>query len=1048
MTGSIVEEVDLWVFLALFLSCCMLHLRELVKIPISALLMLAGMLLRGVGQYMNVVESAVLVMDSVEEKTILLIFLPPLIAECAFSTDWYTIKRELGQIILLATSAVLVSSVLTALVIRYVLGFSDVFDWYTAFLLGAILSATDHVSVVAQLKEVNADYRLETLIQGETLVNEGSVIVLFTAMMNGVAESSITAGDIAAQFFRLSLGGILLGMGFSVALSLWLKRLVNNDTLEILLTVITTYLLFFTAEATNLHVSGGIATVTFGLYMSAYGKTLISPLIEKTFHDFWKILGTIIESLIIVLGGTLAARFFSDFESLEYADIGYLVALFVLLHVVRAVTVLIHWPLLRKMGYGCTLKEMIVLIVGALKGTISIALALMVFHDDHFSERVRDLIFFWSVGISALSVILDSMLMRFTVRYLGLESMTGVEENMLVSVSTSILESTRKNMNKMKEDANYAMVNWDEVEKMAGPEALFMDMLRATKVGQRLLHQGIQGSTSDILLRFGQEVDISDDDIILETRRRYYTTLKGLYWDQFEHGYCFGDSAVLLIESANRGLDNEIEPMMDWCIVHRTIYPQRLMRFLHIASRLPVLGRYFQRLEYSYIAQAYDVCRNFISAHKEAEVLLDDLEIDIKKDVFERVMKEPHAQNDLAEAFLTEYIVDIYPEVSIYVQTKQASSALLYSEKKFVEEAYDQGVITELEFTALSQSLTQKITKLHLHTAPRPLTITDMLRSCSLFKELSPSDLSYLVSQTREEIVKQGTVIYENKAVIEGAIVVLKGRIREKGKGFEREHYPGDIVGLQDLLPGSVRTKTSACATIQSTLAFLPHEAIQELRKKASFDRVLCIEGIKRAVQVSKELFGPLGLLEPATLSAVLANCALVKAVAGSEVSLTSGSILLEGKLSNGFRAFAFIEGREEAVSDAVSDCVLLQFSAEFGAHVRNFSLDLAQAVNSFLEPEEPRIPRIRLLSLLQHVAQPHLQPESSDLYSVGSKEEPKEDEDVLTERGELPKIMEGKRAKILGMSSKMDVTRADSSRMEEEKEDSTSFISELKKRI
>jgi len=1034
-----VKDVDLWVFLALLLSCVMLNLRHALRVPTSALLMLAGLLLRGVGQYVGAVESAVEVMDNVQESTILLIFLPALIAECAFSTDWYTIKRELGQILLLATSAVIVASALTAVVLLYVLGFSDVFDWYTAFMLGAILSATDHVSVVAQLKEVNADYRLETLIQGETLANEGSVIVLFTAMMNGAVQSSITGGDIVGQFFRLSLGGIALGMGFSVLLSMWLKRLVNNATLEVLLTVITTYLLFFTAEATALKFSGAIGTVTFGLYMSAYGKTLISPSVEKTFHEFWTILATIIESLIFVLGGMLAAHFLSDFESLEYSDIGYLVALFVLLHAVRAVTVLIHWPVLRKLGYGCTWKEMIVLIVGALKGTISIALALLVFHDQHFPQRVRDLILFWSVGVSALSVTFDSLLMRATVRYLGLESMTDVQENMLVSVSSSILECTRKNMAQMKEDTNYAMVNWQEVEKMAGPEALFTDMLKATKTGRKLLLQGSQDSTAEVLAKFGLEVNITDEDIVLETRRRYYTTLKGVYWHQFEHGLCFGDSAVLLIESANRCLDNEHEAMRDWEIVYSIIYPQRLMRLLHVASRVPVLGRYFRRLEYSYITQAYDVCRNFVSAHKKAERLLDDLEIDIKKDIFEKVMKEPHIQMDLAQMFLSENITDIYPEVYIYVQTKQASSALLYSEKNFIQEAYDQGVITELEYQALSQAIDGKITKLQLHTSPRPPTLIDMLRACVLFRQLSQGELERLVIDTKEEIVRHDSIVFESKELVKGAVVVLKGRVREKGKGFEQEHYPGDVVGLQYVLPNSLHTKTSASTVIQSTLAFLPTAALQTLRVNPNFEKTMWVEGLKRAIQISKEDFGPLGLLEPATLAAVLANCSLIKATTGVQVTLAFGSILVEGQLSNGFRAFAFMEGREDATAEAVDNCVLLQFSAEFGAHVRSFSLDLAQAVNSFHHPEASKAPRTRLLSLLQHV----VRPPPNDKSSIGSKEEPKESEEELTARAPPPQMKKGfKRPKIhllvkdLQARNKLDVTRADSSLLEEEKED------------
>jgi len=62
--------------------------------------------------------------------------------------------------------------------------------------------------------------------------------------------------------------------------------MVNDSIQETLLTFVTTYLLFYTSDATKIEASGGISVVTFGLYMSAYGKTLISPMVEKSLHNF------------------------------------------------------------------------------------------------------------------------------------------------------------------------------------------------------------------------------------------------------------------------------------------------------------------------------------------------------------------------------------------------------------------------------------------------------------------------------------------------------------------------------------------------------------------------------------------------------------------------------------------------------------------------------------------------------------------------------------------------------------------------------------------
>ena len=959
-TTSLVSTVDLWVCMALLLSCVVLSLRHSLRVPTSALLLLAGFTLRIVGQYIEQLDIAVSVTDNIEEETILLLFLPALIFECAYSTEWYTFRRELWQIILLATSVVVTSSLLTAVVIRYILGFSSEFGWYTSIMLGAILSATDHVAVVSQLKEVQADYRLETLIQGETLVNEGSIIVLFTVMMNGALNSTVTSEDIAKLFFRLSFGGIALGLGFSLVLSLWLKRVVNQAILETLLTLITTYLVFYTAELPSIHVSGAFAVVTFGLYMSAYGKTFISPLIEENLHEFWTFIGTIIECLILILGGMLLGHFLIDFESLHSSDIGYLFALFALLHVVRAAIIVLHWPVLRLFGYGCSTKAMIVLIVGALKGTFTTALSLLVYHNTGFSERIRDLVLFWGVGVSALSIVFDSIILHIVVRVLGLESLTPVQESMLVSVTASILEVTNQKMNKMKDKPGYLMVNWDQVVKSSGPEVLFYDMMKKTKSGRKVL-SGVKEitNTGEVLKEFQTFVKLTEQEIVFETRRRFYSTLKGLYWQQFEEGQCFGPSVLSLIEAANRGLDDEKSPITDWVYLEKHIYPPGIMSILPRLAHIPLLGRLFKQLQYKYITGAYDICQTFIRAHIEAEELLDVMEIDINKEIFERVMLEPRGQIDLARKFLYDYIVDSYPEVHIYVQTRQASYTVLYSEQTSVEEAYHQGVITEIEYETLMHALRKKIRKVQLNTSLRVPTLLDLLKCCYLFKDLNEQELRRLTEHAREDIVKSGDVIYQENTEIERVTVVLKGRVREEGSGFSEEYRAGDVLGVQYLLPQFGKTLTTATAEMTSVVAFISHSTLKSLLSNDHFERKMWLQGAKSAIYMSRGQFGLLGQVDKSTLDIVFANSSFEKYHTGAQIELGYGIILLDGHLSDSRRAFAFILEEELVTVTALQPCILLRFSTEFSEYVKSSSASLQRSATRF--EIKDKLPKLKI---------------------------------------------------------------------------------------
>jgi NhaP-type Na+/H+ or K+/H+ antiporter len=134
-------------------------------------------------------------------------------------------------------------------------------------MLGAILSATDPVAVVALLKELGVSKRFSTLIEGESLLNDGTAMVVFEVFFSMAEGEDMGVSDIVVIFLRLSVGGPLMGLLFSFVMSHWIRRVFDDPVIEIALTFITTYLLFWTCEASGAHVSGILALVTMGLYM-------------------------------------------------------------------------------------------------------------------------------------------------------------------------------------------------------------------------------------------------------------------------------------------------------------------------------------------------------------------------------------------------------------------------------------------------------------------------------------------------------------------------------------------------------------------------------------------------------------------------------------------------------------------------------------------------------------------------------------------------------------------------------------------------------------
>ena len=131
---------------------------------------------------------------------------------------------------------------LTAAAMRYVLGYDGNFTWNACVMFGAIISATDPVAVVALLKELGASRRLATLIEGESLLNDGTAMVLFSVLYDLVKGESMDGFAVFCTFVRLSFGGVLLGVLWGIITSLWLKRIDTNSNLETNLTIVSAYL--------------------------------------------------------------------------------------------------------------------------------------------------------------------------------------------------------------------------------------------------------------------------------------------------------------------------------------------------------------------------------------------------------------------------------------------------------------------------------------------------------------------------------------------------------------------------------------------------------------------------------------------------------------------------------------------------------------------------------------------------------------------------------------------------------------------------------------
>lgn len=300
-------------------------------------------------------------------ELILLIFLPPLLFEAAWNLKWQDLKQNLVPICLYAVLGVVISIVGISVGLNQLTGLSLT----TALLIGASLSATDPVSVIALFRELGVDKRLATVMEGESLFNDGMAVVAFGFIVSlslGTVEP--TAQAVLLQFIQVVGIGMAMGglIGFGIS---YLTQRFDLPLVEQSLTLVSAYSSYLIAE--ELGGSGVIAVVITGLILGNFGSRIgMNPRTRVVVTEFWEFLAFFVNSIVFLLIGDQM-----HFENLanDLEIIGITIAAMVLF---RAISIYLLSQLSRLADSNIPLAEQTVLWWGGLRGSVSIALALSV----------------------------------------------------------------------------------------------------------------------------------------------------------------------------------------------------------------------------------------------------------------------------------------------------------------------------------------------------------------------------------------------------------------------------------------------------------------------------------------------------------------------------------------------------------------------------------------------------------------------------------------------------------------------------------------------
>ena len=362
---------------------------------------------------------------TINPEYMLLIFLPPILMEAAFFTSIRDFRKEMRAILLMAIGLVVAT---TAAVGLLLVQFLPGATWPLGFVLGAIISPPDAAAAMGAIKGIRLPKRILVILEGESLVNDASGIVLYKLAVGAVLAGTFSLADAGVLLAWKTIGGVSIGLVIAYVF-VKIYPYLRDPSIEILTTFLPPYAAFMVAESAGM--SGVLAVVSAGLYVGWHAPRLFSSRTRIPAEAVWKIIVFLLNALAFLLIGLQLPALVMRLDIFANPMI-LLLAL-----AVCVVSVMVRFAWVYTMGVGLrivlnkirTKQEALptwqnVFVVGwtGMRGvvTLALALALPLTLPDGSPFPFRDLIIFLSVSIIVFTLVLQGISLPWLVRKLTL----------------------------------------------------------------------------------------------------------------------------------------------------------------------------------------------------------------------------------------------------------------------------------------------------------------------------------------------------------------------------------------------------------------------------------------------------------------------------------------------------------------------------------------------------------------------------------------------------------------------------------------------------
>ena len=349
MSGEQIIVVERFIILSLLVASVVAVVARRLRLPYTVGLVLIGLAVTLLSP----------IQIQISPQVILALLVPPLVFEAAFHIRLEDLSRDFWLILLLAVPGVIITTLMVGWLVAQGTGIAIP----VALVFGALVSATDPVAVVELFRRLGAPRRLQVLLEGESLLNDGTAIVMFSLMLSIAINGKFDLANSVVQFIAIAGGGTLIGIILGLLVSQFIGR-IDDPLVETTLTVVLAFGAYLVAE--SLHASGVLAVVAAGIVNGNVGPRGMSPTTRVVVFNFWETAAFLANSFIFLLIGLTInlTTLFANWRAIGWAILAVLIA--------RAVSI-----------YGFSMfgrelpgKWKHILYWGGLRGAIVLALAL------------------------------------------------------------------------------------------------------------------------------------------------------------------------------------------------------------------------------------------------------------------------------------------------------------------------------------------------------------------------------------------------------------------------------------------------------------------------------------------------------------------------------------------------------------------------------------------------------------------------------------------------------------------------------------------------